>query len=145
MAIGNLGDKVKAAVKDQVDTAKGAVGGIGEMSFDKLYEWLDEFNSAMILLDDFGFTVAKFTVGSGLVPGVTISIVGSLDSVELEVVDKAITENEGKQIIATLMKSIRTAKNIREHVSSLPFSDVRIDITLGWPPDISLDFIDTKG
>ena len=137
MALGGLGDKMK--------TAKEAAGSIGEMSLDKLYEWLDEFNNGMILLQDFGFTIAKFTVGSGLVPAVTISIVGSLESVELDVVDKAIAENEGRKIIVTLMKSVRTAKTIRERVSSLSFSDVRIDITLGWPPDIALDFIDASG
>jgi hypothetical protein len=131
MALGGLGDKMKEAA-----------GGISAASLEKLYEYLDEFNHSMIVLGEFGFTVDKFTVGSGLVPGVTISIVGSLDSVDLEIVDKAIAEHEGRKIIVTLMQSIRTAKNIRARVTSLPFSDVRIDITLGLPPDISLDFID---
>ena len=141
MEMGSLGDKIKATVKDPISTAKDAAGGMSAASMDKFYEWLDEFNNAMIMLDEFGFTVEKFTVGSGLVPGVTTSIVGSLDSIDLEVVDKTIAKNEGRKIIITLMKSIRMAKHVSERVSSLPFSDVRIDITLGWPPDISLDFI----
>ena len=141
MELGKLGDKMKTAAKNPIAAAQDAAGGMSSASLEKFYEWLDEFNNAMVVLDDFGFKVVKFTVGSGLVPSVTTSIVGSLGSVDIDVIDKTIAENEGKKIIVTLMKSIRTAKNVRERVSSLPFSDVRIDITLGLPPDITLDFI----
>ena len=138
MALGKLGDKVKETVESVKETA----GGMGAASFEKLYEWLDEFNTAVTLLGEFGFVIEKFEIGSGLVPGVTAAIVGSLDDVSTEVVDKAISDHEGQKILATLMKSVRTAKNVRERVDSLPFSDIRILVTLGWPPDISIDFID---
>ena len=141
MSMGALGDKLKGKVQDTVSSAKESAGGVGAASMEKLYEWLDEFNHAMEILDDFGFKVDKLNVGSGLIPNIQTSIVGSLEAVDLDIVEKAITEFEGKKIIVTLMKSIRTAKTIRDHVSMLPFSDVRIDVTLGWPPDISLDFI----
>lgn len=141
MTMGGLAEKMKTVAKDSVGTAKDAAGGMGTASMDKVNEWLDEFNSAMILLDEFGFKVDKFSVGSGLVPAITTSIVGSLSSIDTDAVDKAIAEHEGRTIVVTLMKSVRTAKQVRERVSSLPFSDVRIDVTLGWPPDISLDFI----
>ncbi len=103
--------------------------------------WLDDFNRAAKLLGAFGFRVGKFTVGSGLSPKIATSIVGSLDEVDKEAIRELVEANRKRKIVVAILKAVVTAKSIQERVDVLPTVDVRIDVVLGWPPDISIDFL----
>lgn len=126
---------------DRLASARKKAGSAGNATAKMINTWLDDFNNAVKLLSTFGFRVGKFKVGSGITPQIATSIVGSLEGVDKEEIKKLVDANKERKIVTAILKAVVTAKNIQERVDALPTLDVRIDVILGWPPDISIDFL----
>ena len=116
-------------------------GGAGAATARMVNTWLDDFNNAVKLLSTFEFHVGKFKVGSGVTPKIAASIIGSLKGVDKQAMRKLIDANKERRIVTAILKAVLMAKNIQERVDVLPTLDIRIDVVLGWPPDISIDFL----
>lgn len=127
--------------KEKLASARKTAGNTGNATAKVVNGWLDDFNTAVTLLSSFGFRVKKFKVGSGVTPQIATSIVGSLERVKKDEIKTLIEKTKDRKIVTAILKAVITAKNIQEHVDVLPTLDVRIDIVLGWPPDISIDFL----
>ena len=65
------------ALKDFLETFKEQTEGWTDVAKGKVNEWLDEYKKAIAILERFGFTVGKFTVGMGILPEIHTSISGS--------------------------------------------------------------------
>ena len=126
---------------DRLTSMRKKAGRAGSATTTMINNWLDDFNNAVKLLSTFGFRVGKFKVGSGVTPKIATSIIGSLEKVEKQKIKKLIDANRERKIVTAILKAVLTAKNIQERVDVLPTLDVRIDVVLGWPPDISIDFL----
>jgi hypothetical protein len=130
-----------AKLTDKLVGVKNKATGAGNATARMISGWLDDFNKAAKILSTFGFRVGKFKVGSGLTPKIATSIVGSLEKIEKDEIKKLMDANKKRKIVVAILKAVVTAKNIQERVDVLPTLDVRIDVVLGWPPDISIDFL----
>lgn len=126
---------------DRLASVRRKAGGAGNATARMVNAWLDDFNNAVKLLGTFGFRVGKFKVGSGVTPCIATSIVGSLEGVDKEAMKKLVEANKDRRIVTAILKAVVTAKSIQERVDVLPTLDVRIDVILGWPPEISIDFL----
>lgn len=127
--------------KDKLASVRSKAERTGDTTAKMVNSWLDDFNKAVTLLSTFGFRVGKFKVGSGVAPQIATSLVGSLKDVEREQIIKLISATKERKIVTAILRAVITAKNIQERVDTLPTMDVRIDVVLGWPPDVSIDFL----
>lgn len=112
---------------------------IGGATKAKIDETLDEFKKAADLFGKFGFKVGKFKVGMGALPEITTSLSGSLEAVQVENVKQLAEDHKDNKLIATMLKALITAKEVRDRVELPYFTGAKLDIKLGVPPKVSFD------
>ena len=118
---------------------KGKAADIGGATRAKIDETLDEFKNATVLFGKFGFKVGKFKVGMGALPEITTSVSGSLEGVQVEKISQLIEDHKDNKLLASMLKALITAKEVRDRVELPYFTGAKLDIKLGVPPKISFD------
>ena len=129
-------NKLTNQVKDKAEE----VAAAGE---DKIDAIIDEFNKMMPLAEELGLSIASFDIEAGLLPQIKTSLVGSIDDIKDEAVEKLMAENENNKLLVAIFKAILMAKNIHQKLEGAYISilkDLIIDIKLGIPPSISCRF-----
>jgi hypothetical protein len=119
-------------VKDKASDLGGAAKA-------KIDETLEEFKKATDVFGKFGFKVGKFKVGMGALPEITTSVSGSLEGIQVEKVNQLIKDHQDNKLLTSMLKSLVTAKEIRDRVELPYFTGAKLDIKLGVPPKISFD------
>ena len=119
------------ALKDLIATFTKMFGG-------RVNKWLDEYKKAMRVLETFGFTVGKFSVGMGIFPEIHTSISGSIENIREEGLKKLIEEHQTERLLVSLLNGLITARRLWEHVE-LKLTSVTLDITLGVLPKINVE------
>ncbi len=126
------------ALKDFIGTLKEKSEGLGDVAKDKVNEWLDEYKKAMAVLETFGFTVGKFTVGMGILPEIHFTVLGSIENIREDSLKKIIEEHQAETLLVSLLNALIMARRFWEHME-LKLTGVTLNITLGVPPTIKVD------
>ena len=111
---------------------------LDEVTKAKVTTWLDEYKKAIALLEDFGFTVGRFTVSMGILPEIHTSITGSIESIHEDALRKLIDERQAEPLLVSMLKALITLRHFWEHVE-LKLKSVTINVTLGIPPKIAVE------
>ena len=127
------------ALKDFIETFKGRTEGLADVAKGKVSEWLDEYKKAVAVLERFGFTVGKFTVGMGILPEIHTSISGSIENIREENLKKMISEHQTETLLVSLLNALIMARRFWER-AELKLTGVTLDVTLGVPPNIKAHF-----
>ena len=93
--------------------------------------------------EELGLSVASFDIEAGILPQVKTSLVGSIDNINNEVVERIIAEHESNKLLAAVLNAVLMTKNIHQKLEGAYISvlkDLVIDIKLGVPPSISCRF-----
>ena len=112
---------------------------VGGATREKLDETLEEFKNATSLFGKFGFKVGKFKVGMGALPEISTSVSGSLEGVKVDSIKQLIEEHKDNKLLASMLKALIMAKEVRDRVELPYFTGAKLDIKLGVPPKISFD------
>ncbi len=107
--------------------------GLGKMS-----EWLDDYKKAIKVMETFGFTVGKLKVEMGLPPEVQTSILGSIENIHTDELNKLIEEHQKEALLVALLRSLVLTKQIWECLD-LKLTGVNLKVTLGVPPKIDAE------
>ncbi len=107
--------------------------GLGKMN-----EWLEDYKKALKVLETFGFTVGKLKVETGLPPTVQTSILGSIENIHTDELNKLIEEYQGEALLAALLKALVLTRQIWECLD-LKMTGVILKVTLGVPPKIDAE------
>ncbi len=107
--------------------------GMGKMS-----EWLDDYKKAITVMETFGFTVGKLEVDMALVAKVQASILGSIENIQTDKLNKLIEEHQNEAILVALLRSLILVKQISECLE-LKLTGVILKVTLGIPPKIDAE------
>ncbi len=126
------------ALKDLIRKFREMIGGWGGVPKGKVNEWLDKYKKAVAVLETFGFTVGKFSVGMGIFPEIHTSISGSIENIREDGLKKMIEEHQAETLLVSLLNALVTARRFWERVE-LKLTSVTLDITLGVPPRISVE------
>lgn len=102
---------------------------------------LDEFNEALPSMRALGFTVKDLKVGMGLVPEIEAKLVASADTVDPKKIKDLMDKNPDNRTLATALKALVAAYNLKQMVGSIPFKGVELDMKLGIPPHIGIGFV----
>lgn len=110
---------------------------------EKLDELLDEYKRILPTIEQLGLSVKSFNIEAGVLPQIETSLVGSVDDLNNEAVEKIIAENEDNKLLTTVLRAILMAKRCHERLEDAYISilkDMIIDIKLGIPPKVSVRF-----
>ena len=107
-------------------------------SMGKMSEWLDDYKKAITVMETFGFTVGKLEVEMGLPPKVLTSILGLIENIQTEKLNKLIEQHQGEALLAALLRSLVLTKQIWESLD-LKLTGVILKVTLGIPPKIDAE------
>ena len=107
--------------------------GLKSIAQNKANKLLDNYKSAIPILNKFGFKVGKFKVGMGVIPQVETTVSGSISEIEISAINELIEEHEGNKILVPMLKALLAAKDFKERLGeALPYHGVEINIILGW-------------
>ena len=129
-------NKLSSQVKGKAEE----VAAAGEEKIDAI---IDEFNKMMPFAEELGLSVASFDIEAGLLPQIKTSLVGSIENIKDETVERLISENESNKLLVAIFKAVLTAKSIHQKLEGAYISvlkDLVIDIQLGIPPSIACRF-----
>lgn len=116
------------------------VGAAAQQQIDGI---IDEFNAMLPFAEELGLSVASFDIEAGLLPQVKTSLVGSIDSINNEAVERIISEHQSNKLLVGVLNAVLMTKNIHQRLNGAYISvlkDLVIDIKLGVPPSISCRF-----
>ncbi len=125
---------------DQVKGKAEEVAAAGEEKIDAI---IDEFNRMMPIAEELGLSIASFDIEAGLLPQIKASLVGSIDDIEDEAVEKLIAQHDNNKLLVAIFKAVLMAKSIHQKLEGAYISvlkDLVIDVKLGIPPSISCRF-----
>jgi hypothetical protein len=123
--------------KDLRDKAAGIASGASEVSA----KYLDEFNEALPTLKALGFSVRDFSVGMGVIPEVSATLVAKIEDVNVSKLNGLAEQYKERKTLVFLLKALQAAYNIRNQVPDIPFTGVQLDMKLGLPPHAGVKFL----
>jgi uncharacterized protein YaaQ len=104
----------------------------------KMSEWLEEYKKAIKFLETFGFTVKKLEIEGGLPPKIHTTLLGSIEQIQIDKLNKLLEENQGEALLVPLIKTLILTRQIWECLD-LKLTGVILKITLGVPPEIDVE------
>ena len=135
----NFQDKAED-LKEQVQEQANDLSAAAQEKIDAL---LDDYKRILPIVEELGLRVNSFNIEAGVLPQIQTSLVGSVDNVKDEAVEKIIAENENNKLLITVLRAILMAKKCHERLEDAYISilkDIVIDIQLGIPPKVSVRF-----
>lgn len=129
-------DKLSSQVKGRAEE----VAAAGEEKIDAI---IAEFNKMMPFAEELGLSIASFDIEAGLLPKIKASLVGSIEDIDNETVERLIAENDKNTVLVAIFKAVLMAKGIHQKLEGAYISilkDLVIDVNLGIPPSISCSF-----
>lgn len=133
----------KDKAEDLKDRAEEQASELSSIAEDKIDELLDEFKRILPMMEQLGLTVNSFDIEAGVLPKVQTSLLGSIQNLNNETVEKVIAENEDNKLLTTILKAIIMAKKVHERLEDAYISilkDIVVDVQLGLPPKVSVKF-----
>jgi hypothetical protein len=131
--IGSLGSKKS----DSSEESEGLLGG-------KVGEWLDELKKMAKFMENFGFTMKKFSFDMSMPPQINTSFIGTIDNIREEKIKQLIEEHQSEKLTVLAGKSLLMAKKFWERVEA-KIHGVELNVTLGLTPSVSMRLIDPQG
>lgn len=123
--------------------AQEKAAGLSAAAQDQIDALIDEFNKILPFAEELGLSISSFNIEAGLLPEVKTSLVGSIEDIKDEAVERIISENENNKLLVAVLNSILMAKKIHGRLEGAYISilrDLVIDIKLGVPPSVSCRF-----
>jgi phage-related protein len=126
------------ALASLIDKVKSGTEGLGNLAQGKVEEWLAEFKKATTVLETFGFTVSKLSIGMGALPEIHASLVGSIQNIREDRLQAMIDEHKGEDLLVSLLKTLIWARWGWERME-VKLTGVTLNVTLGVPPKLTTE------
>jgi hypothetical protein len=123
--------------KDIVSKAQGLAGAAAEAAGN----FVDEFNEALPTMRALGFTLKNLRLGMGLVPEIGATLIASTDTIDVKKIKELIEKHKENKTLVGMLKALEAAYNIKQQIGDIPLKGVEIDVTLGLPPHIGVQFV----
>ena len=94
-------------------------------------------------MEELGLTVDGLSIEAGLLPKIQTSLIASIDNIETDAVERIKQENSQNQLLISILNAVLLAKKLDKRLDNASitlFKELVIDITLGVPPSIAINF-----
>ena len=126
------------ALTSLMDRVKNSTEGLGNLAQTKMEEWLAEFKKATTVLETFGLTVSKFSVGMGALPEIHASLSGSIEDIHEDRLQAMIDAHKSEDLLVSLLKTLIWTRWGWERME-VKLTGVTVNVTLGVPPKLSAE------
>jgi hypothetical protein len=130
-------------LKNITTQAQAKAAEVSTAAQDKIEDLIQDFNKMLPFAEELGLSIASFDIEAGLLPKIKTSLVGSIDNIDNETVERLIAEHDNNKLLVSILKAVLMAKNIHARLEGAYISvlkDLVIDVQLGIPPSISCRF-----
>jgi hypothetical protein len=130
-------------LKNITNQAQAKAAEVSTAAQDKIDDLIEDFNKMLPLAEELGLSIASFDIEAGLLPKIQASLVGSIDNIKNEAVERLIAKHDNNKLLVAILKAVLMAKNIHQKLEGAYISilkDLVVDIQLGVPPSISCRF-----
>lgn len=118
-------------VQDQVTEVSAAAQ-------EKINFLLEEYQKVIPIAENMGLSIGSFKVEMGILPEIKTSLVGSIDKINKEAVQKLIVDNQNNKIVVTILNAILLTKDLQEKWKIKALKGITVEIKLGVSPNISV-------
>jgi hypothetical protein len=99
---------------------------------------LDEYQNVLPVASSLGMSVGSFEVHMGVLPEVRTSLVGLLEQINNEAVQKLIAENQSNKLLVLILNSLLITKELQQRLNICNLQGIVVDIKLGVPSNVSV-------
>ena len=142
--ISGAAEKLKHMPGDAASAAGGKLKDISNTvsaaTSEKLRQWVREFNEAVPTMKALGFSVRNFSVGVGLVPELDATLVGSVNSLDIEKISEWKQRSHNK-LLSMILGGLITAAELKNELTGFGIKGIEIRIKLGLPPLVSVNLL----
>ena len=142
MATADIKTSVADALSFASDKLKDSLSflkDVKDSGADKINGFVNDILGLAPLIEVTGFNMKDVSVEVGIPPGLTISFVKEKD-VDAETIDKLIKENEDKEMLKLIVRSLQKADALQKGMDLSHYKFSGLNMKIGLPPDISLKF-----
>lgn len=124
--------------KDVAGQVQEQAAGIANAAQDQFNAVLEEYEKIVPIAETLGLTVGKFEVEMGIIPEITTSLVGSVDRIQKDAVEKLIAEYKNNKILVLILNGLLFTKDMQQrlHISNL--KGIVVDLKIGLSPSVSV-------
>jgi hypothetical protein len=130
------------SVKDKAQEVKGQlqeqVTEISAAAQEQFNAVLEEYQNILPLAESLGLSVGSFKVEMGLVPEIQTSLVGSVERINKEAVQKLIADNQSNKLLALVLNGLLITKDLQQRLKIQALKGITVDIKLGLTPHVSV-------
>lgn len=141
MDIKKLSNPIQS-VKDKAQEVKGQlqeqVTEISAAAQEQFNAVLEEYQNILPLAESLGLSVGSFKVEMGLVPEIQTSLVGSVERINKEAVQKLIADNQSNKLLALVLNGLLLTKDLQQRLKIQALKGITVDIKLGLTPHVSV-------
>jgi hypothetical protein len=138
-----LPQNITEQAKNFTDKIQEETGELADIAQDKIDLVISEYKRLIPYVEELGLTVQGFSIEAGLLPQVKTTLIGSIDKIKPEAIERIKKENENNKLLVAILNAVLMAKKCHQQLESVYISilkDIVVDIKLGIPPSISIRF-----
>ena len=130
-------------LKDKATEASSKLGGLADLSIEKLKEVIEDVNTALPIVEKVGYKAKELEIELGLTPGISIHFEKFCDA-SIEEIEKILKENEDKKILATLIRTLTKADELRAGMKLGKFIFSEVELELGINPKVKMKYLEDE-
>lgn len=144
MDIKKLSNPVQSAkekaqeVKGQLNEQITEISAVAQEQFNAV---LDEYNKVLPVAESLGLSVGSFQVEMGILPEIKTSLVGSVERINQEVVQKLITDHQSNKILVAILNALLITKDLQQRLHIKALKGIKVDVKLGVSPNVSVHLL----
>jgi hypothetical protein len=119
--------------------ASSKVGELKDAGLRKVVEMLDDFNAALPIVREAGYTLSSVDVGIGLPPKVSASFVASAE-VSPENVERVLAEHADKKFTMLLVRALYQAWLVQRKIAVAGLKPKGLSVEIGLIPVVTVKF-----
>jgi Rad3-related DNA helicase len=141
MDIKNFGNPLQSA-KDQAQGVAGKlteqVTEISAAAQEQLNDILEEYQKILPLAESLGLTIGSFKLEMGLVPEIRTSLIGSVERINKEAVQKLIAAHQNNKLLVMILNALLITKDLQHKLNIKALKGIQVDIKLGISPNVAV-------
>jgi hypothetical protein len=137
---GEMKEAVSVRAGEMKESALQAAADAKEASFNKVKEIIDDFNSALPVIRQAGYTVSEVDIAMGIPPKVSCSVTAAPD-LTADRVEAVLAEHADKKFTIVLVKALFQAWKLQNAIHIVGMKPRNMGIELGLIPAVTVKFV----
>jgi hypothetical protein len=121
------------------EQAVAKVEEIKDAGLAKLLETLDDFNNALPILREAGYSLEGFTLGMGIPPNLNADFSASQEASSVDV-ERLLTQHADKTLTVVLIKALHSAWLLQTKIAIGGLKPTKLSVEVGLIPSVSVSF-----